>query len=109
MICNQLHGTIALPTSRIAPSTTKPSTADLRCRQWPEVRPQHPAEVAHRVAGGRDFIFERAAFRFVRLIDAPARAVELPTVIGTTNPVLVRNAIRERRAPMRADLIDQSE
>ncbi len=49
------------------------------------------------------------AFGFVGLLEAAPGAVELPAVIRATNPVFGRDPVRERRAPVRAELADQPE
>ena len=80
-----------------------------RRRLRTEVGEDHAAERFDRIAAGRHLVFERTAVGLVRLIDARARAVELPAVIRAADAVRLRDAVGQRRAPVRAELVDQSE
>ena len=55
-----------------------------------------------------DPVFERAACRLRRLLQAFARAVKFPSVIRTTNPLVIDSPIRQGSQPMRAMFADQS-
>ena len=75
----------------------------------PRYAQSRPRELSHRVARGRDLVLERRSLRVRSAARGTARAVELPAVIGAADAVLGRDAVRERRAPVRAVLADQAE
>ena len=75
----------------------------------PQVRPDHPAAFPGRVGVDRDLRLEERVRRLRRHVDAGAVAIELPAVIDAAQSAFFVAAEEHRRAPVRAEGIDQAD
>ena len=72
------------------------------------VGPQHAAALDERIGLQLDLLGVTGFDRFGRHVDALARIVEFPAVIGTAQPAFLVAAEPERRAAMRTEFVDQA-
>ena len=86
-------------------STSQRGNKGLRLRT--EVSENQSTKCLHWISDVFDPVFERAACRLRRLLQAFAGAVKFPTVIRATNPLVIDSPIRQGSQPMRAMFADQ--
>ena len=79
-----------------------------RPRLRAEIGEQHAVELFDRIGRGLDLVLEADVLGLVGLVQAVARVAEFPAVIGTPDAVLGRDAVKQRRAAMRALFLDQA-